>query len=126
MMNQTVSDAWTQLKRASIGRGEVDLWRFAKGSSRESRKLSKREAMLLKLLIGREGEVVSREDILQMVWGYDIMPSTRTIDNFILAFRKPSNRTPKTPNISIPSAEWGTSLSRKILWDRFLRIEKTE
>ena len=37
------------------------------------RKLSKREGMLLKLLIGKEGEVVSREDILQMVWGYDVL-----------------------------------------------------
>ena len=98
MMNQTASDAWTQLKRASIGRGEVDFVAFqATGPHGESRKLSKREAMLLKLLIGREGEVVSREDILQMVWGYDIMPSTRTIDNFILAFRKTFEQDPKNP-----------------------------
>ena len=61
------------------------------------RKLSKREGMLLKLLIGKEGEVVSREDILQMVWGYDVIPSTRTIDNFILAFRKTYERDPKSP-----------------------------
>ena len=98
MMNQTASDAWTQLKRASIGQGDVDFVAFqATGPRGKSRKLSKREAMLLKLLIGREGEVVSREDILQMVWGYDIMPSTRTIDNFILAFRKTFEQDPKNP-----------------------------
>jgi two-component system alkaline phosphatase synthesis response regulator PhoP len=61
------------------------------------RSISKREAMLLKLLIGRQGEVVSREDILQLVWGYDIIPSTRTIDNFILSFRKTFEPDPKTP-----------------------------
>jgi two-component system alkaline phosphatase synthesis response regulator PhoP len=50
--------------------------------------LTKKEAGLLKLLIDRKNEVVSRESILETVWGYDIYPSTRTIDNFILAFRK--------------------------------------
>ena len=50
--------------------------------------ISRKEAMLLKLLIQREGELVSREEILEKVWGYDVFPSTRTIDNFILAFRK--------------------------------------
>jgi len=50
--------------------------------------LTKREAMLLKLLIDRKNEVVSRQQILQSVWGYDVFPSTRTIDNFILSFRK--------------------------------------
>lgn len=50
--------------------------------------LTKKEAMLLKLLIDRRNEVVSRQQILQAVWGYDVYPSTRTIDNFILAFRK--------------------------------------
>ena len=50
--------------------------------------LTKKEAMLLKLLIENKGQVVSREKILQTVWGYNVYPSTRTIDNFILAFRK--------------------------------------
>ena len=50
--------------------------------------LSKKEAALLKLLIEHEGEVVSREHILQVVWGYNVYPTTRTIDNFILNFRK--------------------------------------
>lgn len=50
--------------------------------------LSKKEAMLLKLLIENKGEVVTREKILQVVWGYNVYPTTRTIDNFILSFRK--------------------------------------
>lgn len=56
-----------------------------KGNKQE---LSKKEAALLKLLIEHEGEVVSREQILQIVWGYNVYPTTRTIDNFILNFRK--------------------------------------
>ncbi len=50
--------------------------------------LSKKEAALLKLLIEHKNEVVSREHILQVVWGYNVYPTTRTIDNFILNFRK--------------------------------------
>jgi two-component system alkaline phosphatase synthesis response regulator PhoP len=50
--------------------------------------LSKKEAMLLKLLIENKNEVVTREKILQAVWGYNVYPTTRTIDNFVLNFRK--------------------------------------
>lgn len=50
--------------------------------------LSKKEVMLLKLLVENNNEVVTREKILQSVWGYNVYPTTRTIDNFILNFRK--------------------------------------
>jgi len=50
--------------------------------------LTKKETMLLKLHIERKNEAVSREQILETVWNYDVYPSTRTIDNFILTFRK--------------------------------------
>jgi two-component system, OmpR family, alkaline phosphatase synthesis response regulator PhoP len=56
--------------------------------NKQVQELSKKEAALLKLLIEHEGEVVSREQILQIVWGYNVYPTTRTIDNFILNFRK--------------------------------------
>lgn len=57
----------------------------AKGKKIE---LSKKETMLLRLLIENKNEVVPREKILQSVWGYNVYPTTRTIDNFILNFRK--------------------------------------
>lgn len=60
--------------------------------------LTKKETMLLKLLIERKGQVVSREQILESVWDYDVYPSTRTIDNFILAFRKYFEKDPKNPH----------------------------
>lgn len=70
---------------------EATTWRD------ESITLTKKETMLLKLLIERKNEVVSRNQILQSVWGYDVFPSTRTIDNFILAFRKYFEKDPKQP-----------------------------
>ncbi|HSK12012.1 MAG TPA: response regulator transcription factor [Phnomibacter sp.] len=54
----------------------------------EKVELSKKETMLLQLLAAHANEVVTREKILQSVWGYQVYPTTRTIDNFILAFRK--------------------------------------
>lgn len=69
---------------------------IAKGQHGEFN-LTKKEAMLLKLLIERKNEVVSRNQILQAVWGYDVYPSTRTIDNFILSFRKYFEPDPKEP-----------------------------
>ncbi len=59
--------------------------------------LTKKENALLKLLIDRKNEVVSREHILETVWGYDIYPSTRTIDNFIVTFRKYFEPDPGNP-----------------------------
>ena len=50
--------------------------------------LSKKETMLLKLLVENKNQVITRERILQSVWGYKVYPNTRTIDNFILNFRK--------------------------------------
>ncbi len=50
--------------------------------------LSKKEVMLLQLLCERDGETVSREEILDLIWGVDVYPSSRTIDNFIVNFRK--------------------------------------
>lgn len=58
---------------------------FKTGSAVE---LSKKETMLLRLLIENKNQVVTREKILQSVWGYKVYPNTRTIDNFILNFRK--------------------------------------
>ncbi|QEC53840.1 two-component system alkaline phosphatase synthesis response regulator PhoP [Anseongella ginsenosidimutans] len=59
--------------------------------------LTRKEAMLLKLLTERRGQVVSRAEILETVWSYDVYPTTRTIDNFILSFRKYFEKDPKNP-----------------------------
>jgi two-component system alkaline phosphatase synthesis response regulator PhoP len=73
----------------SFGRNKIDFKaQEAITSTGERIQLSKKEAMLLKLLVDNKNEVVTREKILQAVWGYNVYPTTRTIDNFILSFRK--------------------------------------
>jgi two-component system alkaline phosphatase synthesis response regulator PhoP len=63
--------------------------------------LTKTEALLLRLLIENKNTVVSREKILQTVWGYQVFPNTRTIDNFITAFRKYFEKDSKNPEFFI-------------------------
>jgi two-component system alkaline phosphatase synthesis response regulator PhoP len=63
----------------------------------EKLQLTKKEWLLLRLLLENKGEVVPREKILQMVWGYQVYPNTRTIDNFILNFRKYFEQDSKQP-----------------------------
>lgn len=73
----------------SFGKNKIDFKAseaFTKSGTKIS--LTKKEMMLLKLLIENKNEVVTREKILQVVWGYNVYPTTRTIDNFILNFRK--------------------------------------
>jgi two-component system, OmpR family, alkaline phosphatase synthesis response regulator PhoP len=72
-----------------FGNNRIDF-KAQEAKTREGNKiqLSKKESMLLKLLIENKNEVVPREKILQVVWGYNVYPTTRTIDNFILNFRK--------------------------------------
>ncbi|MCY7409310.1 MAG: response regulator transcription factor [Chitinophagales bacterium] len=77
---------------------EINFSNFtAKGINHKSFPLTKREAALLKLLIDKKNQVVSRKEILQTVWGYDVFPTTRTIDNFILTFRKHFEKDSRDP-----------------------------
>ena len=59
--------------------------------------LKQKEFLIIKYLINKKNEVVSRHDILRNVWGYDVFPSTRTIDNFITTLRKHFEDDPKSP-----------------------------
>jgi two-component system alkaline phosphatase synthesis response regulator PhoP len=81
-----------------FGSNHVNFLTFEADGNPGKFTLTKKEAMLLKLLIERRNEVVSRQQILQSVWGYDVYPSTRTIDNFILSFRKYFEEDPKNPS----------------------------
>lgn len=59
--------------------------------------LSKKEVELLRLFADREGQVVSRDEILDSIWGTDQFPTSRTIDNYILVFRKLFETDPRNP-----------------------------
>ena len=81
----------------TFGSNKVNFATFEAVGNQGEFNLTKKEAMLLKLLVERKNEVVSRNQILQFVWGYDVFPTTRTIDNFILSFRKYFEQDPANP-----------------------------
>ena len=87
--NKKIQDKETVGDTYSFGKNAIDFKAQEAITFNEQKiQLSKKEVMLLKLLIENKNEVVPREKILQAVWGYNVYPTTRTIDNFILNFRK--------------------------------------
>ncbi len=49
--------------------------------------MTPKEYQLLRLLAARTGEVVTRDELLNEVWGYDSYPNTRTVDNHVASLR---------------------------------------
>ena len=90
--------AQVKIDSYQFGRNSIDFKNFQiTNAEGETKSLSKKETHLLKFLIENEGRVVSREEILDTVWGYDVYPTTRTIDNYILSFRKHFEPDSKNP-----------------------------
>ena len=82
----------------AFGGNEFDLRTFrGRAWDGASHQLTQKEAMILKALAERAGEVVSREELLDKAWGYELFPSSRTIDNFILRLRKRFEPDPEKP-----------------------------
>ncbi len=85
-------DVYINFKKQVASKGKKDLY------------LTSKEYGLLKLLFSRKGDVVSRETILNEVWGYDKFPTTRTIDTFIHSLRQKIENNPAQPShiITVP------------------------
>lgn len=92
------SEKSSQTNIYTFGNNKVNFLTF-EIITREGKKMeiTKKEIDLLKLLIERKNEVVPREIILEQVWGYETAPSTRTVDNYMVAFRKYFEGDPKKP-----------------------------
>lgn len=78
-------DIAINFKKKSAAKGKKELYLTAK------------EFDLLKLLIAHEGEVVSRDMILNEVWGYEKFPTTRTVDTFVHNLRQKIEKNPAEP-----------------------------
>jgi two-component system alkaline phosphatase synthesis response regulator PhoP len=68
---------------------------YASDGRREA--LGERELGILRLFVSRSDEVVSRDDVLDEVWGDDVFPSSRTVDNFVMRLRKIFEPDPSKP-----------------------------
>ena len=86
-----------ELDEYAFGSVVVDFRKQETTRKGKAVKLSVREYAVLKFLILHEGEVVTRDMLLNEVWGYETFPTTRTVDNYILALRKKLEGETATP-----------------------------
>ena len=82
-----------------VGRARVYFSRFEAEIDHKIEPLTHKECALLKLLVDRKGQVVSRNEILDEVWSLDECPTLRTVDNFIVRLRKRIEPDPDSPAI---------------------------
>lgn len=81
----------------SFGEIEVDFPRFTIRRRGREIEFTSLEMEILRYFILHQGEVVSRNDLLDKIWGYEHYPTTRTIDNHILKLRKKIEDDPSHP-----------------------------
>lgn len=100
------SETHKDVSKYSFGKVIIDFKKYQTWVDGAEVKLSSREYAIMKYLIEHEGEVTHRHELLDKVWGYDVTPSTRTVDNFILDLRKKFEKDPGNPQhiISIRGA----------------------
>ncbi len=88
----------TDARTLRFGDNEVDFGSFhARAWDGSEHALTQKEAMILKVLVEQQGGIVTREEILDRAWGYEVFPSTRTIDNFIVRLRRRFERNAELP-----------------------------
>lgn len=102
-----------EIKKIQIGNAHFDFDAQQVDISGIQEKLTDKETRVLKLLLTYANQVVAREKILDLVWGYNNYPSTRTIDNMIVKFRKWIEIDPTNPSIITSHRGIGYSLKLK-------------
>lgn len=80
-----------------FGENQVDLVRYEAKSISGNFSLTRKEADLLRLFFEHPNEILTRERILHTVWGYNVFPNTRSIDNFVLFLRQKFEADSKNP-----------------------------
>jgi DNA-binding response OmpR family regulator len=86
-----------ELESFTFGDVELNFKKFAARKGGEALNLSAREFEILRYLIRRRGEIVTRDQLLNEVWGYDSTPVTRTVDNHIAKLRQKIEPHPSEP-----------------------------
>ncbi len=94
------------LEEYSFDKIHIDFKKQVAFKNKNPIDFSSTEFKILKYFILHEGEVVSREMLLDDVWGYDSFPTTRTVDNYILSIRKKVEDNTQNPKylLTIPKA----------------------
>lgn len=97
LLRRASRGARNQLKSYDFDGIHVDFARSELTKNGKSTALGEREARLLRYLIERKGAILSRDELLQEVWGYKSIPLTRTVDVHIAWLRQKIEDDPKNP-----------------------------
>ena len=84
-----------------LGNLEINFTKYQAYKNGQSLHLSPREYELLGYFIKRQGEIISRDDLLNQIWGYDSFPNTRTVDAHIAKLRQKIEDNPEDPKLII-------------------------
>lgn len=91
------TDLVSLVHETDIGEVHIDFKRQEALKGKKKIEMSAKEYELLRYFVEREGQVISRDQLLNEVWGYEAMPTTRTVDNYILSLRKKIEPSPSKP-----------------------------
>jgi len=91
----------------------LDFKKFEAVKGRQPLSLSPKEFGVLRYLASRAGDVVTRDELLDEVWGYEKFPTTRTVDNHIAQLRSKIEENPADPRYLI--TVYGVGY--KLVWD---------
>jgi DNA-binding response OmpR family regulator len=86
-----------EIETFTFGDVKLDFKKYRAAKLGKELELSAREFEILKYLIRRQGEIVTRDQLLDEVWGYDSNPITRTVDNHIVKLRQKIEADPSNP-----------------------------
>jgi DNA-binding response OmpR family regulator len=87
--------------KVKIGKLDVNFQNYTASENEKAVQMSHKEFEILSYLWKHRNKTVSRDDLLEKIWGYEESPTTRTVDNFILKLRQKIERDPNHPQIII-------------------------
>ncbi|NNE70537.1 MAG: response regulator transcription factor [Rhodothermales bacterium] len=90
-------EAADSLDEITFGQATVNFKQFTATKSGESVRLPAKAFGLLRTLVERGGDVLTREELLEEVWGFEAMPTTRTVDNHVAMLRAALEVEPSEP-----------------------------
>ncbi|HSD63992.1 MAG TPA: response regulator transcription factor [Ignavibacteriaceae bacterium] len=91
----------TDDNKIKIGQLDVNFQNYTAAKENESLTMTHKEFEILHYLWKHRNQTVSRDDLLEKIWGYEESPTTRTVDNFILKLRQKIEGDPNHPKILI-------------------------
>jgi DNA-binding response OmpR family regulator len=97
LLRRTQPAAWPTIDQLTVDNITIDFRKYEARKSGKPLDMTRREFQLLQALASRPGEVVTRDELLNQVWGLDVYPTTRTIDNHIAGLRAKLERNPDEP-----------------------------